>query len=47
MENLARAMKRQEMNPNSEAVEYLRERSAKECRVERKETNTEGKRTAS
>jgi len=36
-ENLARAKKRQKMNANSEAVEYLREKSAKECELKEKE----------
>ena len=36
-ENLARARKRQKMNTNSEAVEYLREKSAKECELKEKE----------
>ena len=36
-ENLARAKKRQKMNANSEAVEYLREKSAKESELKEKE----------
>ena len=35
--NLARAKKRQKMNENSEAVEYLREKSAKEGELKEKE----------
>ena len=36
-ENMARAKKRKKMNANSEAVEYLREKSAKECELKEKE----------